>query len=302
MGAIKTCPLCKSGEAERNSQRIHVFFARCYCGEWEFTDQDIDIDRIGSESKRWLLSAWLRHRWERLRQPYLYSNRERGQLPVGIREPSVLTKIDETLLAIAERSAGFGSLVDLDLSDLIPLVWARDRDEATHLLDHLASRRLTGGIGDRVSLTADGWARVEQLRAVQPGGRLAFVAMWFVEELDAIFDQAIEPALTKCGYDAYRVDRAHFREKIDDHVLAQVRRASLAIVDCTGQRPNAYFEAGFAMGLGVPVIWTCREREKLHFDIQQYPCLFWRDAGTLQSQLEARVQALYPLDRSAVRP
>ncbi len=31
------------------------------------------------------------------------------------------------------------------------------------------------------------------------------------------------------------------------------------IADFTGHRGGVYFEAGFAHGLGIPVIWTCRE-------------------------------------------
>jgi hypothetical protein len=38
-----------------------------------------------------------------------------------------------------------------------------------------------------------------------------------------------------------------------------------------------YFEAGLAQGLGIPVIWTCREgdMDHLHFDIRQYNCIAW---------------------------
>ena len=43
-------------------------------------------------------------------------------------------------------------------------------------------------------------------------------------------------------------------------------------------------EAGFAHGLGLPVIFMCREGDELHFDIRQYNCIFWKledlvDAG-----------------------
>jgi hypothetical protein len=56
-----------------------------------------------------------------------------------------------------------------------------------------------------------------------------------------------------------------------------------------------YFEAGFAMGLGRHVIWTCRqdEIEKLHFDIRQYNCIDWTNPAELSSRLRNRLEALF---------
>jgi len=42
------------------------------------------------------------------------------------------------------------------------------------------------------------------------------------------------------------------------------------VADYTGQVNGVYFEAGFALGLGLKVVPTCREDEisKLHFNIK----------------------------------
>lgn len=52
-----------------------------------------------------------------------------------------------------------------------------------------------------------------------------------------------------------------------------------------------YFEAGIAMGLGVPVIWTCRNDDiaNLHFDIRQYNCISWTKLDNLVKQLQKRI-------------
>jgi hypothetical protein len=54
-----------------------------------------------------------------------------------------------------------------------------------------------------------------------------------------------------------------------------------------GHRGGVYFEAGFAMGLGLPVFWTCRQDDldKLHFDIRQYNCIDWADPPSLQTSI-----------------
>ncbi len=55
-----------------------------------------------------------------------------------------------------------------------------------------------------------------------------------------------------------------------------------------------YFEAGFALGLELPVIWTCRKGDlkNLHFDIRQYNCIDWETPVELATRLQSRVEAL----------
>jgi nucleoside 2-deoxyribosyltransferase len=62
------------------------------------------------------------------------------------------------------------------------------------------------------------------------------------------------------------------------------------------QRGGVYFEAGFAMGLGKLVIWTCHEDdvEKLHFDTRQYNHIVWTDATDLKEKLMLRIEATLP--------
>ena len=57
--------------------------------------------------------------------------------------------------------------------------------------------------------------------------------------------------------------------KIDDRIIAEIRTAGLVVADFTGSRGGVYYEAGFASGLGIPVIWSCRED---HLDQ-----LYWND-------------------------
>ena len=37
------------------------------------------------------------------------------------------------------------------------------------------------------------------------------------------------------------------------------RHGGLVVADFTGHRGGVYFEAGFARGLGIPVVWTCHK-------------------------------------------
>jgi hypothetical protein len=63
------------------------------------------------------------------------------------------------------------------------------------------------------------------------------------------------------------------------------------VADCTGHRNGVYFEAGFAMGLGLPVIWLCRRGEfgKTHFDANHYRYTLWEKPDEIRKPLEDRI-------------
>ena len=84
-----------------------------------------------------------------------------------------------------------------------------------------------------------------------------------------------------------------FNDKICDEIIAHIRKAKFVIADVTQHKTGVYFEAGFAMGLGKPVIWTCKEEdlEKVHFDTRQYNHIFWKDENDLYERLTRRIQA-----------
>ena len=85
----------------------------------------------------------------------------------------------------------------------------------------------------------------------------------------------------EAGYEALRIDQKEHINKIDDEIIAELRRARFVVVDFThghdGPRGGVYYEAGFAYGRGVPVIFSCRKDaiDKIHFDTRQYNHIVW---------------------------
>ena len=65
------------------------------------------------------------------------------------------------------------------------------------------------------------------------------------------------------------------------------------VADFTGDRGGVYYEAGFAQGLGIPVIWTCRSdwTQRIHFDTRQYNRIEWESPSDLADKLHNRVSA-----------
>jgi nucleoside 2-deoxyribosyltransferase len=124
----------------------------------------------------------------------------------------------------------------------------------------------------------------------------AFVATWFHTDLDDVWENGLKPALQETGYEPLRIDRIEHNEKIDDRIIAEIRNSGLLVADFTGHRGGVYFEAGFAMGLGMPIIRTCRDTDikELHFDTRQYGHVVWTDVSDLKEKLINRINATLP--------
>jgi hypothetical protein len=157
----------------------------------------------------------------------------------------------------------------------------------------------------RVRLATTGFEYLEEIETGGAPTDQAFVAMWFNPAVEAIYDEAIAPAIEDAGYRPFRVDRKETLNKIDDEIIAEIRRSRFLVADFTchvfecGElthsepRGGVYYEAGFAAGLNTPVIWTVRDDciDYLHFDTRQYPHIVWSDAAGLREKLTNRIRA-----------
>ena len=88
---------------------------------------------------------------------------------------------------------------------------------------------------------------------------------------------------------------------ITDKIIAEIRRSRFLVADfthgCDGARGSVYYEAGFAHGLNIPVIFTAREGTKPHFDTSTYPHIFWNrdNLPAFRTALTNRILALKEL-------
>lgn len=150
-----------------------------------------------------------------------------------------------------------------------------------------------------VTLTEAGWGRIAELESggTRKESRVVFVAMWFDESLQLAWKEGFQKAIEGTGYQALRIDLKEHNEKICDSIIAEIRKSRFLVADFTGHRGGVYYEAGFAKGLGMEVIWTCRETdlEKTHFDTRQYNHIVWKDEKDLLEKLKRRIEATIPM-------
>jgi hypothetical protein len=138
---------------------------------------------------------------------------------------------------------------------------------------------LSGGLnsaGGTVSLTMKGRERVEQLRRDAPRDtRRCSMAMRFGDpDLDLAFDQCFEPAAADAGFRLRRLDENAPAGLIENRLRVEILRSRFIVAELTNANAGAYWEAGYADGLGKPVIYTCRrdffEGDGTHFDTNHH--------------------------------
>ena len=144
-------------------------------------------------------------------------------------------------------------------------------------------------------LTMEGVHCIESLNST-PQTSQVFVAMWFDASMDNVYEKGIVPAIEATGYNPLRIDREAFFGKIDDEIIAEIPRSRFVVADFShddgGVRGSVYYEAGFAHGLGIPVIYLCRKGSDLAFDTNHYPHIIWETPEELRAQLANRIWAL----------
>ena len=304
-----TCPLCGNAAEMRLLQHSVGSFVSCEtCGQYEIphsvrTDADSLIRRTGSGDVRYILSALTRRASTEGRRITIDHNNIDELLQSVAIPKSPLENMDRALLYVADHQTKADEFFEVFFGNDYPLAFAKDEDEFRYFLHTLGDRNLLENLGlaghprsDSYRLTPEGWEKAELIKSLQVDSNQAFVAIWFSEELSDAWEQGFKPALESTGFDPLRVDLAEHNDKIDDFIIAQIRRSGLLVADFTGHRGGVYFEAGFAMGLGIPVIWTCRESDidGLHFDTRQYNHIAWTTPADLQTRLQNRIAATIP--------
>ena len=58
------------------------------------------------------------------------------------------------------------------------------------------------------------------------------------------------------------------------------------------ERPNVYYEMGYADALDKPMIATAKEGTNIHFDAKDVPIIFWNSQKQLKEDLRLRIQQI----------
>jgi hypothetical protein len=150
-----------------------------------------------------------------------------------------------------------------------------------------------------VALTLAGWERYDELTRGKHDGRLGFIAMPFRRpELDDFILPVARAASEACGFRLRRADDFPISGSIDAQIRSLIRESRFVVADLTFANLGAYWEAGYAEGLGIPVIYSVRKDHDtdVHFDTSHLSRIVWEpdklDVALLQ--LKAMIRNSLP--------
>lgn len=159
-----------------------------------------------------------------------------------------------------------------------------------------------------LSLTPLGYERIEELQLDKRNNKKVFVSMAFNNDTNKT-REAIKNGIIDAGFDATLIDEIIHNKQIVPEMFRLIRESRLLVMDISEPNYGAYYEAGYAQGLGKEVIITCSEERfckkyeseeekkyekylKPHFDIAQKQILLWKDTDDLTKKLKEWIKAI----------
>lgn len=228
-------------------------------------------------------------------------------------------RIDYILLYLNKRIKHIGQQVSFSYSDLLGAMFVdrkeceqsviygdtkwvlRDNeeceDELEYMLNYLAKSSYIEYIDGtseedwvRISLTPEGYSRIDLLQKNTSNGRKVLVAMKFGDDTKNL-REAIRKGISDAKYNAVFIDEVQHNDFITPELLKHIKDSRFVVVDLTHKNNGAYFEEGYAMGLGKPVIQLCQKDTNLHFDIAQKNTIIWGTEDDIPERLTNRILA-----------
>ena len=267
------CLFCEEDVTGKEAEQFKYMCARCgpinldMDAQVKFNQEDFNkVDRLG-------ISITLRNEWEGSNKQIsdrIITYTDLTNIVRQFERLDPIEKLDKALLIISKKSKQIGDVVHVNMANDYPLYYCINPDELISVIKLLINE---GYISPDISsdiqkfqITTHGYQKIRDLEKYNKESNQCFVAMWFNDEMNKVYESTIkeaiefiDPGKTKPRFKAVKIDNIENANDINDEIIAQIRRSRFMVCDLTGYRGGVYFEAGFAYGLGLDVIYTCRD-------------------------------------------
>jgi hypothetical protein len=126
-----------------------------------------------------------------------------------------------------------------------------------------------------------------------PVKQQVFVVMKYGDKtLESAYVGAIKPIIKRFKYKPRRIDEIQDSGSITNQILEELAQSAIVLADLMGERPNCYYEAGFAHAIGKEIIFTVRKGSSVHFDLAGYRFIEWETEEELRRELKTRFEAI----------
>lgn len=316
---MNPCPLC--GKELRNrvddQHRHDTELCDCpNCGSFAITDIALEAFEEAKRKKPLAgpLVSFTVHQMQRSNHRPMVDQNLLDNILSTSKLPTPLEQADRLLLDIGDKYPTPGEHTRVNMSDHVASVGAIDDEGVSFVTQFLIDQDFLRGhvtsAGATVQVSMRGWEHLEILKRQQPESRRAFMAMPFNDtELDRVYRECFVPAVSATGFTLRRVDDDPQAGLIDDRLRVEIQTSRFLIAELTHGNRGAYWEAGFAEGLGKPVIYTCK-REYFdrtppydneggaHFDTNHHLTVVWdlQDLAKAIDKLKNTIRATLPAE------
>jgi nucleoside 2-deoxyribosyltransferase len=219
--------------------------------------------------------------------------------------PRPAEQADNLILWLGDSLVFSGRFIETDWNSLASIIGAVDAAGAKFVVDALKDltliREERPEQPGRLTLTFKGWDEFERLKRGRSDSRRALMAMAFSNKsLQAFFKDHLKPAVRLTGYELFRLDERPRAGLIDNRLRVEIRESRFIVADLTDVNAGSYWEAGFAEGLGKPVIYLCHQavfdEKGTHFDTNHSHTIKWCEdnAEAASKELKATIRATLP--------
>lgn len=203
-------------------------------------------------------------------------------------------KIDLILSKIKKDSIYEGMPVSIPNKTLF--VYTEDLEKCKHqrkyVLDFLIEcDYIKASDGISCVLAPKGLERVYELQKNNSQSKKVFVAMKYGKETEPLREK-IREALD--GYDVRIMDEIEHNKQIIPEMLKEIRDCRFVVAELSHRSNGAYYEAGYALGMGKEVIHLCSRKASkngLHFDVAQVNTIIYDSIDDIPRLLKRRVEA-----------
>jgi len=321
------CDIC-GGNASRETfiSEIDAYtFLDCKaCGRVLIYENDIEKNDLASflyynckisspiEDEKYLCFLGSKEKFEEKQQKYPFARFVSSQDVKNWYPRTFSEKIDRILLGLSELSKYDGNLIERTYEQYCSAFFVKrynsddlettqeERDKQIKFIENYLNENkfIEGGLDSSgkisITLLPNGFKRIDELQKNQAlNSKNVFVAMSFDKKMKDT-KEAICKAIQDAGYNPRIMNEIEHNKQIVPEILYEIRQSKFVIAEFTEHNNGAYYEAGYAAGLGKEVIHICEKesfKDGIHFDLKQINTIMWETTTDLTEKLLKRIEA-----------
>jgi len=305
----ENCPVCSTSVTEsggRGGAEIHDINC-AVCGKFSVTRSA--LHKIRTVNKNEHKVAVISHAIRRMQKQNEWPEIDSKVLEAILANdylPSPLVQADNFILLVGDQVDVPGEFMNINPTQRSIIGAANDKN-FNFIIRHLTNKGLINTkTNNSISLSFEGWDEYSRLKIQSSDTRKAFMAMPFGNDLIDKAYEYFKKAVDKTGFDLFRIDEKPKAGSIDDRLRVEIRTSRFLIAELTDDNRGVYWEAGFAEGIGKPVIYTCEKSyfkgKGTHFDTNHLHTVLWEKNNLEEAlnNLKITIRATLPEEAKMV--